>query len=275
MASGGRAHLPADSRRPAQSSHNRFRREVLDSPVLARCANISATVSTTTSKKRSSSSPATSPNNGLLADGVDAVQAGQPRRRCALRRPRELRSVARKGARASTPSASPTSSNSAASWAPRWCMFRPATRRAPPTAIATKTTSRKTGARTGGKSFSLQREIRDALAAIERVEAESRDQLRHAEFRGDDADADAPRESIRRASAQAMGRGAAEGSWPRARANVGDGPTPTATPRASASSSCSRIANSQRHGRPAGGDRKRARAIRCPGGTRASTPVRR
>lgn len=50
----------------------------------------------------------------------------------------------------------------------------------------------------GRKSFRLEREIRDALAAIERVQAESRDQLRHAEFRGDenDGDADAPRESV-------------------------------------------------------------------------------
>ena len=47
----------------------------------------------------------------------------------------------------------------------------------------------------GRKSFRLEREIRDALAAIERVQAESRDQLRHAEFHGDDRDADAPRES--------------------------------------------------------------------------------
>src|SRR5271156_3516139 len=47
----------------------------------------------------------------------------------------------------------------------------------------------------GRKSFRLEREIRDALAAIERVQAESRDQLRHAEFRGDDTEADAPRES--------------------------------------------------------------------------------
>jgi long-chain acyl-CoA synthetase len=47
----------------------------------------------------------------------------------------------------------------------------------------------------GRKSFRLEREIRDALAAIERVQAESRDQLRHAEFRGEDHDADAPRES--------------------------------------------------------------------------------
>ena len=47
----------------------------------------------------------------------------------------------------------------------------------------------------GRKSFRLEREIRDALAAIERVQAESRDQLRHAEFRGDDDDAGNPRES--------------------------------------------------------------------------------
>src|ERR1700685_2901353 len=45
------------------------------------------------------------------------------------------------------------------------------------------------------KSFRLEREIRDALAAIERVQAESRDQLRHAEFHDHDADTDAPRES--------------------------------------------------------------------------------
>src|SRR5271168_20571 len=47
----------------------------------------------------------------------------------------------------------------------------------------------------GRRSFRLEREIRDALAAVERVQAESRDQLRHAEFRGDDGDGDAPRES--------------------------------------------------------------------------------
>ncbi|MGB0059870.1 AMP-binding protein [Candidatus Binatus sp.] len=45
------------------------------------------------------------------------------------------------------------------------------------------------------KSFRLDREIRDALAAIERVQAESRDQLRHAEFRGDDDEDGNPRES--------------------------------------------------------------------------------
>ncbi len=45
------------------------------------------------------------------------------------------------------------------------------------------------------QSFRLEREIRDALAAIERVQAESRDQLRHAEFRGDDDDDGNPRES--------------------------------------------------------------------------------
>src|SRR5579863_2925855 len=47
----------------------------------------------------------------------------------------------------------------------------------------------------GRKSFRLEREVRDALAAIERVQAESRDQLRHAEFRGDDDDDGNPRES--------------------------------------------------------------------------------
>jgi len=45
------------------------------------------------------------------------------------------------------------------------------------------------------KSFRIEREIRDALAAIERVQAESRDQLRHAEFRGDDDEDSSPRES--------------------------------------------------------------------------------
>src|SRR6266481_1506541 len=47
----------------------------------------------------------------------------------------------------------------------------------------------------GRKSFRLDREINDALAAVERVQAESRDQLRHAEFRGDDDDDGNPRES--------------------------------------------------------------------------------
>ena len=47
----------------------------------------------------------------------------------------------------------------------------------------------------GRRSFRLEREIRDALAAVERVQAESRDQLRHAEFRRDDGDAEAVRDS--------------------------------------------------------------------------------
>ena len=48
----------------------------------------------------------------------------------------------------------------------------------------------------GRKTFRLEREVRDALAAIARVEAESRDQVRHAEFRGDDdLGAESPRES--------------------------------------------------------------------------------
>src|SRR5258705_2462696 len=47
------------------------------------------------------------------------------------------------------------------------------------------------------KSFRLDREVRDAFAAIARVEAESHDQVRHAEFRGDDdiEGAENPRES--------------------------------------------------------------------------------
>ena len=47
----------------------------------------------------------------------------------------------------------------------------------------------------GRKSFRLEHEIRDALAAIERVQAESRDQLRHAEFRGDEDEDGNHRES--------------------------------------------------------------------------------
>jgi long-chain acyl-CoA synthetase len=47
----------------------------------------------------------------------------------------------------------------------------------------------------GRKSFRLEREVSDALAAIQRVQAESRDQLRHAEFHDHDGDTDAPRES--------------------------------------------------------------------------------
>ena len=62
--------------------------------------------------------------------------------------------------------------------------------------IATKTISPRTGARTGANHFGWQREVRDALAAIARVEAESRDQVRYAEFHGDDdLDAESPRES--------------------------------------------------------------------------------
>ena len=47
----------------------------------------------------------------------------------------------------------------------------------------------------GRKSFRLDREIRESLAVIERVEAESRDQLRHTEFQGDDDDAESTREA--------------------------------------------------------------------------------
>src|SRR5271154_4508070 len=47
----------------------------------------------------------------------------------------------------------------------------------------------------GRKSFRLEREVSDALAAIERVQAESRDQLRHAEFHDHESDEEAPRES--------------------------------------------------------------------------------
>src|SRR6202046_2375706 len=47
----------------------------------------------------------------------------------------------------------------------------------------------------GRKSFRLEREIRDVLAAVERVQAESRDQMRHAEFRGDEDDDSNPRET--------------------------------------------------------------------------------
>jgi long-chain acyl-CoA synthetase len=44
----------------------------------------------------------------------------------------------------------------------------------------------------GKRSFKLEREIRDALAAVARVEAESREQLRHAEFMLDDNGDDEP-----------------------------------------------------------------------------------
>lgn len=47
----------------------------------------------------------------------------------------------------------------------------------------------------GRKAFRLDREIRESLAAIERVEAESRDQLRHAEFLGEDDEIDTTREA--------------------------------------------------------------------------------
>ncbi|MGB6554434.1 MAG: AMP-binding protein, partial [Candidatus Binataceae bacterium] len=47
----------------------------------------------------------------------------------------------------------------------------------------------------GRKSFNLEREIRDARAAIARVEAESRDQQRIADFRGESDDDDAELES--------------------------------------------------------------------------------
>jgi long-chain acyl-CoA synthetase len=55
----------------------------------------------------------------------------------------------------------------------------------------------------GKKDFNLEREIRDALAAIARVEAESRDQLRNAELRDDrsnddDSDSDEPTNFDRR-----------------------------------------------------------------------------
>src|SRR5882757_1806037 len=46
----------------------------------------------------------------------------------------------------------------------------------------------------GRKAFRLDREIKESLEAIERVEAESRDQLRHTEFIGDDEDGETTRD---------------------------------------------------------------------------------
>ena len=94
----------------------------------------------------------------------------------------------------------------------------------------------------GRKSFRLEREIRDALAAIERVQAESRDQLRHAEFRGDDDDDDAVRASRRSSIGASNGSRSASRTSVASARKVGDGPTRTATPRVSANSWCSRIA---------------------------------
>ena len=94
----------------------------------------------------------------------------------------------------------------------------------------------------GRKSFRLEREIRDALAAIERVQAESRDQLHHAEFRGDER----RRRQIRASRQSSIGASSGSRSDSRTSAasarRVGDGPTRTVTPRVSANSWCSRIA---------------------------------
>ena len=94
----------------------------------------------------------------------------------------------------------------------------------------------------GRKSFRLEREIRDALAAVERVQAESRDQLRHAEFRGDDGDADAAARVRRSSIAASSGLKSASRTSAASARRVGDGPTPTVTPRALANSWCSRSA---------------------------------
>ena len=76
----------------------------------------------------------------------------------------------------------------------------------------------------GRRNFSLEREIRDASAAIARVEAESRDQLRqselHASAEEDGQFLDGHETGIR-ASAQAMGRGSPQGHRAQARAQLG------------------------------------------------------
>ena len=76
----------------------------------------------------------------------------------------------------------------------------------------------------GRRNFTLRREIHDALAAIARVEAESRDQVRQAEI--SHVDECRPRRRRRprgggRALAQALGRRAAQGDRPGTRAPLG------------------------------------------------------
>ena len=84
--------------------------------------------------------------------------------------------------------------------------------------------------------FNVRREIRDARAAIDRIEAASHEQANYAQFRdGDDGE---PREGDQRKPAQALGRGPAQAGWAGPRADAGDGPTPTATPRAWANNWC-------------------------------------
>ena len=110
----------------------------------------------------------------------------------------------------------------------------------------------------GRKSFRLEREIRDALAAIERVQAESRDQLRHAEFRGDDDDDGNPRESAiehRRKQwveerLKEVGRERAQKwGWPN---------TYSYTKSLGEQLVLANRDTARRHGRASGGDRKRA-----------------
>ncbi len=74
----------------------------------------------------------------------------------------------------------------------------------------------------GKRNFNLQREIREAQATVTRIEAESRDQLRQAELSDDHESAPSGDEEFlkqrdpppikRRWAAQAMGRGAPQGS---------------------------------------------------------------
>ena len=108
------------------------------------------------------------------------------------------------------------------------------------------------------KSFRLDREIRDALAAIERVQAESRDQLRHAEFRGDDDEDANPRESALEHRRKQWLEATPQTRRPGARAELGMAQHVQLhqEPRRAVGARASRPA--RRHSGAAGGNRKRA-----------------
>ena len=221
MASRDRARLPADSRRPAQQSRPLSSRDSRFAGDGAAARTSRRRASIATSKRKIVVVPGDITNQGLLGDdakpfkrgSLDAVVhcAGLVNFEASLEKAIEVNTIGvanviefcRKSRRRD---------DARVDLLRRRHRRRPSLRRRHPA---------RTGAPIRASRFNLEREIRDALAAVERVEAESRDQLRHAEFRGDEDDDSNPRESARRASAQAMGRGAPQGRRPQARAELG------------------------------------------------------
>ena len=128
----------------------------------------------------------------------------------------------------------------------------------------------------GRRNFTLRREIRDALAAVARVEAESHDQARQAD---ELHEVNARRRRRRRPRsggrtlAQALGRRTAQGDRAGARAALGMAQHLQLHQEPRRATGVRRAGLDRRDRGASLGHRKRAYAIRSRDGTRASTPA--